>query len=251
MHQSALGSVNCRSRPKDFSNNGWVVEAFQGAWSAIASTAAGREGPAHLRAALEDAVRGGNDTDTVAAIAGGLLGAAYGISAVPFEWRRRLHGWPRLNSVDLQRLGMELAAGKGPRVGSWPNIDRFDHSPYVSPSAIEVVTHPADPGVLLGAAAAVSRDDYDAVVSLRRMGIADANVPAEDHARFWLIDSSVPEDNAHLEFVLQDAADAVAAFRAEGKRVLPHCVQRAISMTPSSYRTATRRPFDRAFPSSS
>ena len=41
----------------------------------------------HLRLALEAAVRGGNDTDTVAAIAGGLLGAAYGASAVPARWR--------------------------------------------------------------------------------------------------------------------------------------------------------------------
>ena len=42
----------------------------------------------HLRLALDAAVRGGDDTDTVAAIAGGLLGAVYGASAVPAEWRR-------------------------------------------------------------------------------------------------------------------------------------------------------------------
>ena len=50
----------------------------------------------HLRLALDAAVRGGGDTDTVAAIAGGLLGAAYGASAVPADWRRVLHGWPGL-----------------------------------------------------------------------------------------------------------------------------------------------------------
>jgi len=81
-----------RSRPRDFTRNGWVVEAFQGAWSAVHFTSASFAGPAHLRAALEEAVRGGRDTDTVAAIAGGLLGAAYGYSAVPFEWRQHLHG---------------------------------------------------------------------------------------------------------------------------------------------------------------
>ncbi|WP_427004486.1 ADP-ribosylglycohydrolase family protein [Pseudarthrobacter sp. H2] len=83
--------VTERSRPRDFTRNGWVVEAFQGAWSAIHYAGLSASGPAHLRAALEEAVRGGNDTDTVAAIAGGLLGAAYGYTAVPFEWRRR-HG---------------------------------------------------------------------------------------------------------------------------------------------------------------
>ncbi|GAA2199962.1 ADP-ribosylglycohydrolase family protein [Sinomonas flava] len=219
------------SRPRDFRNNGWVVEAFQGAWSAIATTRSA-VGPAHLRAALEDAVRGGNDTDTVAAIAGGLLGAAYGISAVPFEWRRRLHGWPGMTALDLQRLGMELARGEGRRPGAWPAAAHFDHSPYVPSSAIDVVEHPADPGVLLGAAPALQRDDYDAVVSLCRVGTEDATVPTADHARFWIIDSAWPEYNAHLEFVLRDAAAAIATFRAEGKRVLLHCV-RMESRTPT------------------
>jgi ADP-ribosylglycohydrolase len=85
-----------RSRPRDFTRNGWVVEALQAAWCAIATTpvpwddpAAGTFRAGHLRLALEDAVRGGRDADTVGAIAGGLLGAAYGASAVPAPggWR--------------------------------------------------------------------------------------------------------------------------------------------------------------------
>src|SRR5690242_18580953 len=66
------------SRPADFANNGWVVAALQAAWSAIATTATDGLDPEHLRRGLDAAVRCGNDTDTVAAIAGGLLGAAYG-----------------------------------------------------------------------------------------------------------------------------------------------------------------------------
>jgi hypothetical protein len=80
------------AQPSDFTNNGWVVEALQAAWSAITTTPIPTDHPAegvcradHLRLALDAAVRGGNDTDTVAAIAGGLLGAAYGASAVPAE----------------------------------------------------------------------------------------------------------------------------------------------------------------------
>jgi len=38
--------------------------------------------------------------------------------------------------------------------------------------------------------------------------------------------------NPHLDFVLTDAAAAVAALRAEGKTVLLHCVQ-AQSRTPA------------------
>jgi ADP-ribosyl-[dinitrogen reductase] hydrolase len=65
---------------------------LQGAWSAITTTLIPQDDPAsgvfrvdHLRLALDAAVRGGGDTDTVAAIAGGLLGAAYGASAVPAQ----------------------------------------------------------------------------------------------------------------------------------------------------------------------
>jgi len=93
-------------RPADIPNNGWVVAAFQAAWSAIVGTA-GRIDP--LPAGLDAAVRAGFDTDTVAAIAGGLLGAAYGASVVPMEWRERLHGWPGIKANDLATLATTIA----------------------------------------------------------------------------------------------------------------------------------------------
>jgi ADP-ribosyl-[dinitrogen reductase] hydrolase len=106
-----------RARPRDYPRNGWVVEALQAAWSAIAVTPVPPGGPAagaarggHLRLALESAVRGGRDADTVAAIAGGLLGAAWGASAVPEPWRRALHGWPGLGAGDLIALATAIAA---------------------------------------------------------------------------------------------------------------------------------------------
>ena len=103
------------SQPSDFTNNGWVVEALQGAWSAIATTPVPQDDPAagvfrvdHLRLALDAAVRGGGDTDTVAAIGGGLLGAVYGASAIPGEWRRALHGWPGLRARNLVALAARI-----------------------------------------------------------------------------------------------------------------------------------------------
>ena len=88
------------------------------------------------------------DTDTVAAIAGGLLGAAYGYTAVPFEWRRRLHGWPGLRARDLMILGMELGRGEGRRSASWPRAERHDYSMWSRTDAL--VQHPHDDGVWLG-----------------------------------------------------------------------------------------------------
>jgi ADP-ribosylglycohydrolase len=99
-----------RAQPRDFTRNGWVVEALQAAWCAIATTPIpADDGPAHLRLALENAVRGGRDADTVAAIAGGLLGACHGASAVPAPWQQVLHGWPGLTAPDLIALAAAIA----------------------------------------------------------------------------------------------------------------------------------------------
>lgn len=103
-------------QPAYFDRNGWVVQALQGAWSAISHAPSGDAG--QLRLALEAAVRGGRDTDTVAAITGGLVGARWGASAVPGEWRRIVHGWPGLGAADLVRLGVEGARGGQRRAGS-------------------------------------------------------------------------------------------------------------------------------------
>ena len=65
-----------------------------------------RATPEHLAGALELAVRAGHDTDTTAAIAGALLGARWGASAVPARWRRILHGWPGLTAEDLIALAV-------------------------------------------------------------------------------------------------------------------------------------------------
>lgn len=82
---------------KDFPKNGWTVHALQTAWWAITHAET-------LPGALELAVRAGSDTDTTAAIAGGLLGARWGAHAVPERWRTLLHGYPGLRADDLNDL---------------------------------------------------------------------------------------------------------------------------------------------------
>lgn len=86
------------SEPKDFPNNGNVVYALQAAVSAITHSGG------QFDVGVEAAVRAGFDTDTVAAIAGSLLGATFGASSIPKDWLRVLHGWPGMNAADLVRL---------------------------------------------------------------------------------------------------------------------------------------------------
>jgi ADP-ribosyl-[dinitrogen reductase] hydrolase len=90
------------------------VTALQAAYAAIVQTPVPEAAPArHLQHALDAAVRIGHDTDTVAAIAGMVLGARWGASAVPARWREMLHGWPGLHADDLSRLALRATAGGG------------------------------------------------------------------------------------------------------------------------------------------
>ena len=202
------------THPRDFAaDNGWVVRAFQAALSAVA-------GATTLVDALERAVRGGNDTDTVAAIAGSLAGAIHGVSAVPLAWRRLVHGWPGLRADDLVRLAALAARDGRSDAEGWPAAERaagYSRSDYLFP-------HPHDPGVLIGSIAALDRlpASVHAVVSLCRVGTAQVPTAAES-VQVWLIDK--PDRNPNLDFVLREAADAVATLRAEGKTVFVHCAE--------------------------
>ena len=103
--------------PTIFNPNGWVVTAFQAALSAIVHTPVPEDEPSkHLVDALEAAIRIGHDTDTVAAIAGGLLGARWGASAVPDRWQSILHGRRRsgesvVEAIDLEALTRRAMSG--------------------------------------------------------------------------------------------------------------------------------------------
>lgn len=188
-------------------NNSWVVAALQGAWSAVHRATSLADG-------LRLAVGGGGDTDTVAAIAGGLLGARYGASAVPQQWRRAVHGWPGWTARDLTRLAVTIVRGDDPN--GWPSVGRLRH-----PSADATITpHPDDCGVLLGTVAGLRPGVADAVVSLYRLGTAELLGP--DHQEVWLVD----RDDANLDVVgvLRDTAELVRDMRAEGKTVFVHCV---------------------------
>ncbi len=220
-----------RLLPYEIPHNGWVVAALQAAWSAIHHVA--QDGPKDLARTLEAAVRCGDDTDTVAAIAGALLGARWGVTAIPLRWQRILHGWPGYRTRDLIRVGMLAVSRGAPDPQGWPAGAIFDYSPYAGTTALAV--HPHDPDVVLGGVGALHSlpECVDAIVSLCRLGASEhapAPVMNRDHVEVWLIDRA--GGNQHTSFVLQEAADAVAALRAEGRRVLLHCVQ-AQSRTPS------------------
>lgn len=64
---------------------GWVLDSFWSAWEAFASASSYRE-------TIERCIRYGHDTDTTAAIAGGLAGLRWGVEGIPAEWLGALRG---------------------------------------------------------------------------------------------------------------------------------------------------------------
>lgn len=70
---------------KTRAGRGFVVDSFWSAWDAFA-------GAADYRDTIERAIRYGHDTDTTAAIAGGLAGAYWGLDGIPRDWHRGMRG---------------------------------------------------------------------------------------------------------------------------------------------------------------
>ena len=152
----------------------------------------------------------GGDTDTVAAVTGGLAGAVYGMGGIPMRWSSVVHGrvpghgarvW-RL--ADLQQLAAALDGGAQ---------QSYDAGviPRIGPQ--EVL-----PGIWAGNldGARYSEEDF-AVISLCRLG---EPVPHGLHRMAHIADD---DHNTDLDAVLADVLDDMAALRAEGHRLLVHC----------------------------
>jgi ADP-ribosylglycohydrolase/DNA-binding CsgD family transcriptional regulator len=82
---SVKGELDTIRRYPQRSGSGYVVDAFWTSWDAFAAAGSYRD-------TVERAIRFGNDTDTTAAIAGGLAGAYWGLDAIPADWRRAMRG---------------------------------------------------------------------------------------------------------------------------------------------------------------
>ena len=152
----------------------------------------------------------GGDTDTVAAVAGGLAGAVFGMGGIPMRWSSAVHG--RVPGFGNRRWGLadlqELAAALDGKP-----LQRYDPGviPRIGPR--EVL-----PGIWAGNldGARYSESDF-AVISLCRLGDP---FPHEVHRMAYVADN---DHNHDLDAVLADVLDDLAALRAEGRKVLVHC----------------------------
>ena len=108
-HHAETGREDEYVIPPEFANppaenvKGFVVDTVAFA------LAAWKRHPRDYRAAILEAVRAGGDTDTVAAIVGGIVGAAVGREGIPREWLDGMAEWPR-SVAWMERLGGRLAS---------------------------------------------------------------------------------------------------------------------------------------------
>jgi len=77
--------------------SGYVVDTFWSAWTAFATSRSYAE-------TIERAIRFGSDTDTTAAVAGGLAGIYWGRSGIPAEWLSALRGREMVESLVARLL---------------------------------------------------------------------------------------------------------------------------------------------------
>ncbi len=91
-------------RREALNNSGWARHSLQTAAWAVLTTSSFAE-------AVIQAANLGNDADTGAAVTGAVAGAAYGLDAIPAEWRRQLHGeWPiRSKKIWIEKDFVALA----------------------------------------------------------------------------------------------------------------------------------------------
>jgi ADP-ribosylglycohydrolase len=114
-YESHLGALHELRGFGDRTGSGFVLDAFWSAWDAFA-------GAADYADAVRRAVAYGHDTDTTAAIAGGLAGAHFGWESIPRAW---LHGM-RGKAV-AQPLVDVLVATTGRVATSTASPLRIDH----------------------------------------------------------------------------------------------------------------------------
>jgi ADP-ribosylglycohydrolase len=106
---NAVRSVEAGETTEDFAaSQGWgrKVTGFVNQTVPVAVHAWLRH-PRDYRAAVTAVIRCGGDTDTAAAIVGGIVGAAVGKEGIPPEWLTRLAEWPRTVAW-MERLGGRL-----------------------------------------------------------------------------------------------------------------------------------------------
>lgn len=161
------------------------------------------------------AIDGGNDTDTVACVAGALAGALYGVQSIPARLTTPLNGVANGKHYDLEKL--ESLAVK--MIGQqWKQKSpSYNGSPEPT-----VIAEKNGQRVLVSnlSGVAISNDDYACMSFCRTFGETD-HYPYR--RSFYLLDESDPEANPNIDDVVRDAIVEINEALDGGHDVVIHC----------------------------
>ena len=166
---------------------GYVVDSFWSAWDAFAGAASYEE-------TIVRAIAYGNDTDTTAAIAGGLAGVHRGWQGIPVAWRRGMRGNP---------VATPLVDGLVGTTGSWYGRTRTSTRSPLKLDRIDLAgTGDAEAGTLIVTfLPGKKREGYSGPhwrdVDVDAQALADGGVSAmlllvEDHELEWCLLPDLP-----------------------------------------------------------
>ena len=203
---------------------GRAWDSFWSAWDAFAGAGSYRE-------TIERAIRYGNDTDTTAAVAGGLAGIRWGIDGIPAEWRSGLRGREIFKPLVVKLLASVGAASTPIRV----DRVKLDSVPVLRDAngTLGMTFLPGKHG--LGRAGTHRRDlETDARVLVQTHGVDTLVLLVEDHEldaarvpgiagvmerhgiellRHPILDMGVPADPAAFRALLGDVIARVKGGR--------------------------------------
>ncbi len=100
---------------KERSGRGYVLDSLWSAWDAVAEATSFED-------AIRRAIAYGHDTDTTAALAGGLAGARFGWESIPREWLRGMRGkeivTPMVDRLIAREVGVSTSTTSPLRVNA-------------------------------------------------------------------------------------------------------------------------------------
>lgn len=201
-------SVDFDPRHPDLHPNGTV-------WTAVAQAVWAVRSTSDFHDAVVESINLGGDTDTVAAIAGAIAGAVYGVQGIPVRWATYVHG-----TVQTPHEGEVVYRGQD-IVNSARRLLGLGDAPMTRPDPkIDAkLVHPAGVWAANLDGAADVPTDFG-VVSLCLTGERFLDHP---HRRQVYMRDNEGDHNPNLFFALKESVEAVQAFLDEGRQVVVHC----------------------------
>jgi ADP-ribosyl-[dinitrogen reductase] hydrolase len=182
-------------------------------WGCLAQAVWAVRSTSSFEHALTTAIDLGGDTDTVAAVAGGLAGARYGIQCIPSRWISYVNGTMTTPNGTLEYNNAALQDTARRLLGLQPASSTAPEASSAGPTQVAEHLYAAD---LEGGATVPTNW---AVLSLCRPKALFANHPLRREA--YIIDKD--GQNTNLLAVLHDTVDTIDAWLREGHNIVVHC----------------------------